>query len=81
MREGEGGKENGNRRVLTAASGLQKRGVNTEQVLLVGKTHPPASGSDFNMCKVTSSITISNRQCILEKLLPLNDPFLGIFVL
>lgn len=81
MQEGKGGRENGNKGVLTGASGLQKRGVNTEQVLLVGKPHPPASGSDFNTCKFTSSITVSNRRCVLEKLLPLNDPFLGIFVL
>lgn len=52
--------------------------MNTEQVLLVGETHPPASGSDFNTCKVTSAIIIYNRWCLLEKLLTLNDPFLGI---
>lgn len=79
MQEGKGGKEDGSKRVLMAAWGLQRRGVNTEQVLLVGETHPPVSGSDFNTCKVTSAIIISNRWCLLEKWLTLNDPFLGIF--
>lgn len=67
MQDGRGRRENGNRRVLTTASGLQKRGVNVEQVLLTGGIHLLVSGSNFNTCKVTGSITVPNRQCILDK--------------
>lgn len=46
---------------------LQERGVNTEQVLTTGRTHPLLSDGDFNTCKVTGSSTMSYSQYISDK--------------